>query len=161
MRLDVPDAAVSSGRVLDSMAGSHTGKTMMLQKSFDRFWPLYPARRLRRLCEGGCRGKCPRKGDRGDAHDVLHLRHLYSSHDSVCVFAALRELWAHDETAQPLIALMCSGARDPLLRTTADFVLTPPIGSPVAPEALGDEVEQAYPESVCPWDASPHRPEHR
>ena len=37
------------------------------------------------------------------------------------LFRGLRDLWDADEAAQPLLALLCSLARDPLLRATADL----------------------------------------
>ena len=45
------------------------------------------------------------------------------------LFRVLRRLWAIDKHGQPLLALLCALARDPLLRSTAQAVLELPVGS--------------------------------
>ena len=42
------------------------------------------------------------------------------------VFRALNDLWDADDRAQPMIALLCSTARDPILRATTPSCLAYP-----------------------------------
>lgn len=80
------------------------------------------------------------------------FRELYALDPSVLLFHALRDLWDADEAAQPLLALLCAVARDPVLRGTASAILATPIGTPVTPDVLAaaasDSLQGHYKESV-------------
>ena len=73
------------------------------------------------------------------------LRELYGLDPDLLAFRALRDLWDADETAQPLLALLCATARDPILRAMTPFVLRLPVGASVAPDELSEEAEQQFP----------------
>lgn len=51
------------------------------------------------------------------------LSELYALDTSVVIFRALMRWWAVDRESQPLLALLCGLARDPLLRATAPSVI--------------------------------------
>lgn len=51
------------------------------------------------------------------------LRELYGLNPRLPIFRALRRVWGVDEPGRPLSALLCSLARDPLLRSTTEAVL--------------------------------------
>lgn len=51
------------------------------------------------------------------------LSQLYGLDLSVTVFRLLRFFWTLDHQSQPLLALLCAMARDPLLRITVDPIL--------------------------------------
>jgi hypothetical protein len=74
------------------------------------------------------------------------LRTLYGLDPAMPLFRALRDLWTADENAQPLIALLCAAAREPLLRRTAAVVLATPVGEPVTPTMLADSVREGFPD---------------
>lgn len=73
------------------------------------------------------------------------LRQLYALDSAVPLFRALRDLWDADPDAQPLLALLCAVARDPVLRATAPFVLDQKVGTPVSSAHLAEAVEHAFP----------------
>lgn len=73
------------------------------------------------------------------------LRELYALDPAVPVFRALRDLWDEDAEGQPLLALLCAAARDPLLRATAELVLATPPGMEVTPRALAEAAGAAFP----------------
>jgi hypothetical protein len=73
------------------------------------------------------------------------LRQLYGLRGDVPLFGALRELWPADPSAQPMMAVLCACARDPLLRATADLVLGLDEGATVDAETLAREVERSFP----------------
>ncbi|MFN8475030.1 MAG: hypothetical protein U0822_22795 [Anaerolineae bacterium] len=77
------------------------------------------------------------------------LRELYALHPAVLLFSALRELWDADVEAQPLLALLCSSARDPILRATAS-VISIPLGSPVNPHMISKATSEAFPDRYNP-----------
>ena len=73
------------------------------------------------------------------------LRELYALDPGLRVFRALDDLWDADVRAQPMIALLCSTARDPILRAMTPYVLRLPIGETVAAHKLAEEAEHCFP----------------
>ncbi len=73
------------------------------------------------------------------------LRELYGLDPNMLVFRALKDLWDADGSAQPMIALLCSTARDPILRAMTPFVLRLPIGATVTPHEFATEAEHQFP----------------
>jgi len=71
------------------------------------------------------------------------LGELYALDPSVPIFRVLRRLWTVDEPGRPLIALLCSLARDPLLRATTPAVLQLPEGSELIRANLLDVIREA------------------
>ncbi len=76
---------------------------------------------------------------------LRRLRELYALTPSVILFRALHELWEVDAGAQPLLALLCATARDPILRATADLILDVPAGDVVTPHMIADAAEHEFP----------------
>lgn len=74
------------------------------------------------------------------------LRELYALSNSTLLFRALRDLWEGNTQAQPLLALLCATARDPILRGTANLILTTPLGAPITPQMLEQAVKECFPE---------------
>lgn len=62
---------------------------------------------------------------------LRHLTTLYGLDPKLALFRALRRLWDVDPAAQPMLALLASLARDPLLKRTRAFVLSRAIGAAV------------------------------
>lgn len=143
--LFVSTEALTSGFV-NSLVGSHTSRTIML-------------RELRVLL-----GTCARHATPEDYRQAViddnvlqkgtvttrraslrQLQELYALDPQVLLFRALRDLWDADEDAQPLLALLCAVARDPLLRATAETVLSTSPGEAVTPEMLATAVDMAFP----------------
>ena len=73
------------------------------------------------------------------------LRELYGLDPGLLVFRALNDLWDADDSAQPMIALLCSTARDPILRALTPFVLRLPIGATITSHDLAEEAEHNFP----------------
>lgn len=82
------------------------------------------------------------------------LRDLYALDPVVLLFRALRELWADDDEAQPLLALLCALARDLLLRSSAEMILALPVGEPVTPQQFTQVVSMAFPDRYSPVSLS-------
>ena len=73
------------------------------------------------------------------------LRELYALDPGLLVFRALDDLWDADASAQPMISLLCSTARDPILRAMTPFVLRLPIGATITTHELAEEAEHQFP----------------
>jgi hypothetical protein len=78
------------------------------------------------------------------------LRELYALKPQIVLFRALRDLWDEDAEAQPLLALLCAVARDPLLRATSKLILDTPAGAAVTPEMLLEVVDDRFPDRYNP-----------
>src|SRR6266516_2995924 len=68
------------------------------------------------------------------------MRELYALDRKTLLFRALRDLWDEDTQAQPLLALLSAVARDLLLRSTAERILSVPVGETVTPTMLSEAV---------------------
>ena len=78
------------------------------------------------------------------------LRELYGLDPGLLVFRALEDLWDADVSAQPMIALLCSTARDPILRVMTPFVLRLHIGESITTKGLAQEADQHFPGKFVP-----------
>jgi hypothetical protein len=141
----VPDAALSYG-FSNGPGGPHDSRTIMLadlrallaaappNAPYSEYaWAVVEENVL------GKRTVANRKGTFG------RLRELYGLSPDLPVFLGLRTLWDANPEAQPMLALLCASARDPLLRATAPLVLQAPLGELVTRESLSAVLEQAFP----------------
>lgn len=79
---------------------------------------------------------------------VQRLSELYAL-DPLCpLYRLLRRLWAHGSPDRPLLALLCSLARDPLLRATGEPVLSMATGEELARQRMTDAVRSAVGERL-------------
>ncbi|WP_201625914.1 hypothetical protein [Psychrobacter immobilis] len=74
-----------------------------------------------------------------------HLVNLYSLDNSTLLFRALLYFWNRDIKGQPLLALLCSYARDTVLRSSAPFILAFEEGTRVSREALEEFIDNQEP----------------
>jgi hypothetical protein len=78
---------------------------------------------------------------------LRYLRELYVLDRRSVLFRGMRDLWDADVPAQPLLALLCSLARDPLLRATGETVLDAPEGAAVNAPMLAAAVATRFPDA--------------
>ena len=74
-----------------------------------------------------------------------HLRELYTLKPSTLIFRGLLDLWNDDHQAQPLLALLCATARDPILRLSNSIILTTTEGTIVPRERFSALVAETFP----------------
>jgi hypothetical protein len=74
------------------------------------------------------------------------IRQLYALDPALPLFGALRRLWDADLAGQPLLALLCAVARDPMLRATAPTVLDSASGAVVSAPQLAESIAAVYPD---------------
>jgi len=110
--------------------GTHTSRTMMLDELASTFSSLPLSAKVAEYCsaiiEDNCLGKQTVATRR---HSLQHLRELYALDPAVPLFRVLGRLWAIDPSARPLLALLASLARDPLLMATAPLIIDMPDGA--------------------------------
>ncbi|MBA2247162.1 MAG: hypothetical protein H0W23_03460 [Chloroflexia bacterium] len=75
---------------------------------------------------------------------LRHLRELYGLSPTILLFRAMMDLWKQDVDAQPLLAVLCAVARDPLLRGTVPAILGGDRGSLVTPQGLVARMDPAF-----------------
>ena len=80
----------------------------------------------------------------------LRLRTLYTLDTKILLFRALRDLWDEDIQAQAQIALLCTVARDSLVRATVEMILALPSGETVTPTMVMDAVSTRFPDYYNP-----------
>lgn len=78
---------------------------------------------------------------------LRYLRELYVLDRRSILYRGLRDLWDADPEAQPLLAMLCALARDPLLRATADTVIGAVPGSQLDAAMLASAVGERFPDS--------------
>ena len=129
--------------------GTHTSRTIM----FDELSQLLSAapgdvsreRYAKAVIEDNCLGKrtvTTRK------LSFQRLSELYGLDARLLLFRALRDLWASHESSRPLLALLLSLARDPLLRATARSVADTPIGHEFGRQSMKDALSDAVGERL-------------
>lgn len=123
------DAALKAGFRFGDR-GTHTSRTMMLAELSDLL-PAVPVNANRDayaavIVDENVLGKATTATRRLTNQ---RLGELYGLDPRLPLFRVLRRLWAVDETGRPLLALLSSLARDPLLRSTAGSVLELPPGA--------------------------------
>lgn len=146
MPIIVPETALSSG-FRNEPVGTHTSRTLMLREITTLFAATdaqtsYQA--IRRLI---VEDNIALKATLATRKETFRrLAELYGLRNDLVLYRALRELWNADRAEQPLLAMLCALARDPLLRVTAPFVLEQPEGQTVTRLQLEEQVREAYPD---------------
>lgn len=73
------------------------------------------------------------------------LRRFYALDPQYLLFRALRDLWEDDNTGQPLLAVLCALARDPVLRASAEVIITSDPGDEITSGDFETAIEEKFP----------------
>jgi hypothetical protein len=124
--------------------GTQTSRTIMLEE-LSATLAAVPAQRkssdyAAAVVEENCLGKQTVSTRR---LTLQRLRELYALDPGVPVFRILRRLWDVDQEARPLLALLASLARDPLLLATADVIVSLPEAAEFQRAAMRDALAKA------------------
>lgn len=76
---------------------------------------------------------------------LRRLRELYGLSTDIELFRLVHTLWHLNPDAQPVLALLCAAARDPLLRASAEMILATESGATVTPQMIEAATEEAFP----------------
>ncbi|HPD69365.1 MAG TPA: hypothetical protein P5018_05155 [Rectinema sp.] len=128
--------------------GAHTARTMMLSEL--RALLAYVNRPeaeksdyLKAIVAENCLGK---RSGKSRTLTYRHLVDLYSLDRTKLLFRALLYFWYRDIEGQPLLALLCTFARDSIFRSTAPFILQFPEGVTVTRESLEEFLDSQEPD---------------
>lgn len=129
----------------DGDKGTHTGRTLMLG-DLRTLLAATPSEASvpdfrRAVVEENVLGK---RAAITREHSVRKLKALYGLDPALAVYRILRQIWPIDVDGQPLLALLCAVARDPLLRASTPAVLDTPIGAEVTLDALAASVRPSF-----------------
>ena len=125
----------------------HTARTIMLNELISLLdYVSMPSATTndyaRAIEEDNCLGK---RSGRTRSLSMRHLRTLYLLDPNKTVFRSLCYFWNRDPEGRPIIACLCAYVRDPILRTSAPFVLKLTYGQAFSREALEDYLEKQFP----------------
>lgn len=127
--------------------GAHSSRTMMLEelRSLLSYVDNPEASKedyLHAIDEENCLGK---RSAKTRTLTYRHLVDLYSLDSSNILFRALLYFWNRDLDGQPLIALLCTYARDSIFRSTATLILKAPEGATIARETVEEFIDDIEP----------------
>lgn len=127
--------------------GSHNARTIMLEELrtllayIDN--PASPQEAyLEAIKENNCLSK--RSGKTREL-TARHLIALYGLNPELTLFRAIRYLWFRDPEAQPILSLLCSYARDSILRLSAPYILATSEGGLVNTANMVEYLEHKMP----------------
>ena len=141
--LIIPESALRFG-FINPPGGTHTSRTIMLAELRLLLAAEPPDTALEAYRTAIVEDNILLKDTQSTRVRTLRgLRELYALDPNVPIFGALRDLWADDQQAQPLLALLSATARDPLLRASTGLVLATPKGETVTPQMLAAAVGEA------------------
>lgn len=150
MRYEVGPRALRAG-LRNETTGTHTTRTLMLDDLRTLLQAVRPdapyADYVRAVVDENVLRKSTVSTRR---KSMRHLRELYGLDPNVPLFRVLRELWSIAVAGQPLLALLCGSGRDPLLRCTADVVVTSPTDTAFDVRSLADAVSGNFPGRFTP-----------
>lgn len=78
------------------------------------------------------------------------LRELYGLDPKLTVFRCLRQLWQADPPGRPLLALLCACARDPVLRMSAQVILSVSHGTVLTASDFSRAIAEFAPDRFSP-----------
>jgi hypothetical protein len=147
MTLQVPMSINEYGFTKNSPIGVHTARTMMLAELRLLLAALDTSASLADYRLAIIEENVLHKNTAVTRRDsFLRLRTLYALNDKILLFRALRDLWGDDIQAQAQIALLCTIARDSIIKATAAMILAIPIGETVTPTMIMETVSRSFPD---------------
>ncbi|MYB36896.1 MAG: hypothetical protein F4Y26_05805 [Gammaproteobacteria bacterium] len=121
--------------------GTHTSRTIMLEEISQLMGAVPGNATLTEYANAVIDGNCLSKRTNANRGISLqHLKELYALDADVLLFRVFRDTWANHATSRPLLALLLSLARDPLLRTTASTIIPLTAGDELTRQPVNDAV---------------------
>jgi len=132
--------------LVNQPVGTHSSRTIMLTELSGLLASTTPGASYRHLQEAATSHNAVRKSSAtGRDKTFRHLREFYALDSKVPVYAALRGLWDFRSDEQPMLAVLCASARDPVLRASGEVILALPYGSTVAKADVEGHLSERFP----------------
>lgn len=136
-------AEISPGNVPGGASTSQTIMVPSLQRLLSLVPPTAPANDYRSaVMEENVLGK---QTAGGREWGFRQLRRFYGLDPRLLLFRALRDLWPVETAGQPLLAILCALARDPVLRASAAVILASEVGADIGASDFDAAIEEAFP----------------
>lgn len=135
-----------------SNGGAHTARTMMLEELTALLRYVEDETALKEAYIAAIEAENCLAKPSGKARILTgrHLAALYTLDPQFALFRALRFLWGRDEASRPLLALLCSYARDEVLRDSARIILDTPVDELLPREQMDALFDRKYPGRFSP-----------
>lgn len=130
----------------DVPGGPSTSQTIMVA-SLQRLLSLVPAAAAPKDYQAAVRedNVLGKQTVSGREWAFRQLRRFYGFDPRRLLFRALRDLWADDVAGQPLLAMLCALARDPVLRASTSVINGSDYGTEVTAADFALAIEEAFP----------------
>ena len=145
MAINIPNSAEQYGFVIDGL-GAHSGRTIMvadlqlLLLTCSKYAAVeeyrFAVREDNVLLKNSATAR--REG-------FYWLKRLYGLDSNIFLFRVLRELWEQSPEALSMLTLLYALARDPVLRSTANYLIDLPLGAIVTAPNFAEIVGQEFP----------------
>ena len=150
MIVEIPDTTYNYGFRIEPV-GTHIARTMMLKEVTAVFAASSLSNSYEEMRTIVIKDNAASKATLSNRKETMQrLTQLYGLNPEILLYSALRHVWDEASHDQPVLALLCALARDPLLRATAPLILGMDEGDVVTPFQLQDAIESAYPDRYSP-----------
>ncbi|MDA3791805.1 MAG: hypothetical protein PF503_25325 [Desulfobacula sp.] len=128
--------------------GAHLARTMMLKDltillEYVNNPQTSKIEYVKAIQEDNCLGK---KSGQTRKISTRHLKDLYSLDPDITLFKSMLFFWNRDLDSRPLLALLCTIARDAVFRISIPFIQSFSPGQKVDKRALEEHIEKKHPE---------------
>lgn len=126
------------GLKLNTISTPHTSKTIMVDELSlligDSSISFTSAQEVRNLALS--ENLLRKQSSAAKENAIQRLIAFYALDDSIAVFRLLKHFWKFSQANRHLLAIQCATSRDPLLRISADYVLSLTPGQPFEKDKL-------------------------
>lgn len=148
--VDIPAQAIPHGFSVEPV-GTHTSRTIMVS-DLQALLAMCPADSSLQdyraaVVDENVLGKRTLVTRRAS---VRYLRELYALDPAILLFRSLRDLWDADPASQPLLALLCAAARDPLLHATSSVIVDRDSTGELSAREMAQAVDKVFPGKYNP-----------
>jgi hypothetical protein len=132
--------------------GAHSARTMMfseLEILIDYFGDEEITKEAieKAIIDENCLSK---RSSRTRTLTYRHLAELYVLDPSICLFRSLLFYWKRDPASRPMLALLASLSRDPLLQESMKLTLSLNEGQTLSRQAVEEDIEHRHPDRFSP-----------
>jgi hypothetical protein len=140
----IPETATSYGFIIDRL-GAHGSRTIMLKELELLLAACPPTTNIEEYRSAVLNDNVLLKQTEATRKESFRrLRELYGLNPKSLLFRALRALWDQNPEDKPLLALLCATARDPMLRDSAEVVLSAPLESLVTAQMISKSIDDQF-----------------
>lgn len=139
------DALMQAGFTCEPV-GTHTSRTIMVEALTRLFAASIPEARYDELRALALHNNVLQKPSQAGRFETFRrLRELYGLDPRLPLYRMLRFLWPHEPEEQPMLAMLCALARDPVLRASSEVLLPLAPGMPMPKTTMESSLGERFP----------------